>query len=84
MLTGISLIRECLVDNGYLFALFNPLHTREEMGAQIECENPTAGITQVNYTNSEIVSAFLGFEVLRQETYEAQMRAFFLRKSGTS
>lgn len=82
MLIGVNLIRECLVDKGYLFALFNPIDTREAMEAEFECENPTAGITQMNYTNSEIISAFRGFEVLRQETYEAQMRAFFLRKSG--
>ncbi len=84
MLIGIDLIRECLVDEGYLFALFNPIDTRGEINAQIKCENPTAGITQMNYTNSEIISAFLGFEVLRQETYEAQMRGLFLRKSGNS
>lgn len=81
MVIGVNLIRECLVDEGYLFALFNPIDTREAMDDQIECENPTAGITQVNYTNSEIISSLIGFEVLRQETYEAQMRAFFLRKS---
>jgi cyclopropane fatty-acyl-phospholipid synthase-like methyltransferase len=82
MLIGVKLIRECLVDKGYLFALFNPIDTREAIEDRIECENPTAGITQMNYTNSEIISAFRGFEVLRQATYEAQMRAFFLRKSG--
>jgi cyclopropane fatty-acyl-phospholipid synthase-like methyltransferase len=82
MLIGVKLIRECLVGKGYLFALFNPIDTREARDAQFECENPTAGITQMNSTNSEIISALLGFEVLRQGTYEAQMRAFFLRKSG--
>jgi hypothetical protein len=82
MLTGVNLMRECLVEEGYLFALFNPIDTREAIDAQIECENPTAGITQIKYTNSEIISAFRGFEILKQETYEAEMRAFFLRKSG--
>jgi cyclopropane fatty-acyl-phospholipid synthase-like methyltransferase len=80
MLTGISWMRESLVDEGYLFALFNPVMTKEIIDAQIKDENPTAGITQINYTDSEIISVFKGFEILKREIYEAEMRGFWLRK----
>lgn len=80
MRTGIRLICESLVDEGYVFALFNPFMTEEMKSAQIECENPTAGITQISYTDGEIISAFAGFEVLRKESFEAGMRGFFLKR----
>ncbi len=79
MLTGIEQIRESLDDDGCLFALFNPVRTDEVTETQIECENPTAGITQINYTDEEITSTFSGFNVLDIQTFEAQMRGFFLK-----
>lgn len=80
MQTGINLIRESLIDEGYLFALFNPIMTKEMIKAQINGENPTAGVTRINYTDSEIISAFGGFEVFKRETYEAEVRGFWLKK----
>lgn len=62
MLAGINQMRESLVDDGYLFALFNPMTTKETIEAERECVNPTSGITRIDYTDSEIISAFNGFE----------------------
>ena len=80
MLTGINRTSKSLIDEGILFALFNPLMTKEMIKAQIDNENPTAEVTRINYTDSEIISAFAGFEVLKRETYEAEMRGFWLKK----
>lgn len=82
MLIAINLIRESLVEEGYVFALFNPVMAEEMINAQIECENPTAGITQINYTDCEIISAFAGFDALDQKIYEAGMRGFELKKQA--
>lgn len=80
MVTGISTIRDSLTDGGYCFALFNPNRSEEQFAMEIADENPTFGVTQVGYTDAEIIAAFSDFEFLGQDVFEAEMRGFYFRK----
>lgn len=84
MLTGIERIRESLIDGGYVYALFNPMSAEDSSPSPEGADNPLAGITHVEYEDDEIVRSFSGFDLLGRGTFEAHMRAFYLRKQPTS
>lgn len=61
--------------DGLAFCLFNPVVSCADDGAS----NPTAGLTRVVYTDTELVAAFAGFEILDRRVYEAGTRGMYLR-----
>jgi cyclopropane fatty-acyl-phospholipid synthase-like methyltransferase len=80
MYVAITLIRSSLIEGGGLFALFNPLMTEEEKRKEADSDNPTAGITNVSYTDDELLESFPGFQIVAFKKFERGTRGLCLVK----
>lgn len=72
---GLEVVRASLTPGGRLFAVFNPVSSPVDADSS---DNPTAGITQVTYTDAEVESllAEAGLEIEDRRDFEARTRGF--------
>lgn len=78
---AIECMKGALRGGGVAFALFNPV----AVCADEIADNPTSGLTRVDYTDAELGDAFAGFKVMGMRRYEAGTRGVYLElASGAS
>ncbi len=79
---ALEMVRASLRQAGHLFAVFNPAQRPTEGDAE---GNPTAGITQINYSDDELRDhlAAAGFMLLRRESFELEARGFLWQRAPT-
>lgn len=79
---ALEVVRDSLRAAGHLFAVFNP--AERPTGTETE-GNPTAGITQINYSDDQIRDrlAAAGFLLLRRENSELETRGFLWQLAPT-
>lgn len=77
---ALGVVDACLEPRGYLFAVFNPVHTQTDPE---DDDNPTAGITQVSYTDSHLAAIFsdAGFDIVDRAEFELETRGLLLRRT---
>lgn len=78
---ALDVIDASLARVGWLFAVFNPLTCSTE--DSFREGNPTAGITQISYTDShlEAIVGDAGFEVVDRAEFELDTRGLLLRRT---
>jgi len=76
----LSILYEKLNQGGVFFLLVNPFLTEELAKIQENSDNPTKGITQINYTDQELKDLFPGYELVNFKTYKDGTRGIFLLK----
>ena len=76
----LEIIDKKLEDGAILYILNNPFFTAEMEAEYADSSNPTKEITQINYTDEELIDLFNRYRLLDFKTYEDGTRGLFLQK----
>ena len=77
---SLQLLYNKLVTEGVFYMLVNPFLTPELEKIQENSDNPTKGITQINYSDQELLDLASQYSVIDFKHYEDGTRGLFLRK----
>jgi ubiquinone/menaquinone biosynthesis C-methylase UbiE len=79
--TAVEVFGTALGSTGHLFAVFNPSEKPAEA-----VENPTAGVTLIQYSDSEIeeIVAKAGYYLVRRKVLDQDTRGFLWRRDPSS
>ena len=78
--TCLAILNKKIKSGGAFFLLVNPFLTEELAKIQENSDNPTRGITQINYTDQELKDLFSDYKLVNFKTYEDGTRGIFLLK----
>lgn len=67
---------------GILYALFNPYMTPDQITALKMSDNPTKGITSINFKDEELKELFPEYQLLEFKRYQHGFRGLVWQKSG--
>lgn len=65
---------------GVLYALFNPHFSERQLAELAKSDNPTKGITHINYTDDDIAALLSDFQIIEVKKYDDGFRGFYLRR----
>ena len=71
-----------LSPNGILYALFNPYMTPNQITALKKSDNPTKGVTSINFKDGELKKLFPELQLLEFRHYEHGFRGLVWQKSS--
>ena len=77
-----SQIGRNLNQNGILYCLFNPYMTEEKIEEVRNSDNPTKGVTSINFQDNELKELFPKLNLLEFKRYEYGFRALIWQKSS--